>query len=260
MSKPSRPGPLVPSVAHALAILRLLGTTGEALGVNAIARRLGLGPSTCFNILKTLLAEDMVTFDAETKLYKLGLGTVGISRMALNSDAVVAAARPIMSKLAVKFDAAVALWRPTGRDRVTLVHLAEGEAGTRIHMMVGQRQPIGGGAIGRALMAAAAVPGERLVEVFGAVRWQRPLNFDQYAAQIQDVRKHGYALDIDQFLRGITTAAAAIPGNGDAVYGLSASMFSGRHDKAALRNVGEAVAAAARAVAVQPAGLQEPAG
>src|SRR5207253_5995145 len=42
----------VPAVRRAVAILRLLGKSETALGVNAIARALGLVPSTCLHILR----------------------------------------------------------------------------------------------------------------------------------------------------------------------------------------------------------------
>src|SRR6185312_13270609 len=42
----------VPAVTRAVAILRLLGLSEEALGVHAIARALTLIPSTCLHILR----------------------------------------------------------------------------------------------------------------------------------------------------------------------------------------------------------------
>src|SRR5437879_210573 len=64
----------VPAVTRAIAILRLLGKTEAPLGVNAIARALGLIPSTCPHILRVLVAEELVSFDAKTKLYNLDAG------------------------------------------------------------------------------------------------------------------------------------------------------------------------------------------
>jgi hypothetical protein len=45
----------VPAVTRAVAILRLLGRSEEALGVHAIARALTLIPSTCLHILRVLV-------------------------------------------------------------------------------------------------------------------------------------------------------------------------------------------------------------
>src|SRR3546814_3853501 len=43
----------VPALTRGLAVLRLLGRSEEPLGVNAVARQLGLVPSTCLHILRS---------------------------------------------------------------------------------------------------------------------------------------------------------------------------------------------------------------
>ena len=60
---------MVPAVSRAAAILRLLGRTAEPQGVQAIARSLNIIPSTCLHILRTLVIEELVAFDPNTKLY-----------------------------------------------------------------------------------------------------------------------------------------------------------------------------------------------
>ena len=79
-----RLSPRVGSVTSTIAILRLLATVDQPIGVNAIARRLELTPSSCFNILKTLVEEDFVNCDPETKAYSLGGGVIAIARRALD--------------------------------------------------------------------------------------------------------------------------------------------------------------------------------
>jgi DNA-binding IclR family transcriptional regulator len=62
-----RPDSKAPAIARAAAILRLLGKSDVPLGVNAIARELGLVPSTCLYVLRALAEEELVAFDADTK-------------------------------------------------------------------------------------------------------------------------------------------------------------------------------------------------
>ena len=243
---------LVPSVTQAAAILRLLGKGEDALGVSAIARRVGVSPSSCFNILKTLVEEDLVGFDPTTKRYAIGLGVVRLARQALSRDAVLIAARPTMQQIAGEIDAAVALWRVTSGDRLTLITLAEGESAARIHMAVGQRQPIGGGATGRAVLGAAGVTGAALRTVFDVVRWQSPPDFSRYAEDVAAVRVGGYAVDVDHMFRGITTIAAAVVGAGQrADYCLSISLFSRRHGEGEIRDIGRQLASAAAKIALE---------
>jgi DNA-binding IclR family transcriptional regulator len=226
------------------------------LGVTAIARRLGLSPSSCFNILKTLAGEELVTFDSESKHYGIGLGAVEIANRALAHDAVITAVRPAMRRLASQIDATLGLWRVTGDDRLALIDLAEGGSATRIHMAVGQRQPAACGATGRALMAGLDLDAARLAAAFERVRWQQAPTFPEYVAQVDEARRRGYAFDVDQMLKGITTIAAAIPNPGGAVrFCLSASVFSRRHDAAELRHIGELLSAAAGGINAKTRGL-----
>src|SRR5258708_38632456 len=72
----------VPAVKRATAILRLLGARAEPLGVNAIARALGLVPSTCLHILRALVADGLVAVDLG-RLYRLDAGLAAIARRML---------------------------------------------------------------------------------------------------------------------------------------------------------------------------------
>lgn len=252
MTLSAEPKSVVPAVTNAAAILRLLAAADQPAGVNAIARELGLRPSSCFNILKTLAAADLVAFDLTTKRYVIGLGTVDLARRALAREDVIVAARPVMAALATRLDAAIALWRVVGgEERVTLVALAEGEAVTRIHMAVGQRQPAAGGAVGRAVMARLNPQTPRLRAAFDSVRWHRTPDFADYQQDLRLAQARGYACDIDQILQGLTTVATPIgDGAGVVRFCLSASMFSGRHDEAALGRIGEMLVTEGRDIAV----------
>ena len=64
----------VKPVVNAIRILRLLSQAGRPERAVDIARQLDINPSTCFNILRTLAAEDMVEFNAMSKRYSAGLG------------------------------------------------------------------------------------------------------------------------------------------------------------------------------------------
>ena len=52
-----------PAISRAAAVLRLLGKSDAPLGVQTIARELGLVPSTCLYVLRALVAEEFVSFD-----------------------------------------------------------------------------------------------------------------------------------------------------------------------------------------------------
>ncbi|QJQ31511.1 helix-turn-helix domain-containing protein [Sphingomonas lacunae] len=242
-----RPPTKVPSVSHSISILRLLGKSGESMGVTAIARALDLSPSSTFNLARTLVAEGLVDFDEATKTYRIGLGSIDFARMALRGDTMVAALRPVMERLAERHDAAIGLWRAADSGRLLLLALAESEAATRIHMAVGQRQPVGAGSTGRALLAARAADATTLRAAHAGVRWPSALDADSYVSQVHEAARLGYAVD-DQWLNpGIVTVAAVVPEPGAPPrYCLSASLFAGRHDASGVAAIGRDIMAEAR--------------
>lgn len=240
----------VGSIVQAVAVLRHLGAAERGQGVTAIARQLGISPSSCFNVLKTLVAEDLVSFDPAAKTYALGLGAADLARVALGRDAVLKAARDPMGDLAERFDAAVGLWRVTARERLILVALSESEAATRIHLVIGQRQPATAGATGRAVLAARGVDDATIAAAFALVRWQQAPGERDFVRQVNEARRRGWALDSDQINRGITTVASAICDVPTSPrFCLTASMFTGRDTPAELRVIGEAVRDVAAKVA-----------
>lgn len=236
---------LAPAVTHAITILRLLGRATEPMRLTAISRATGISPSSCFNLLKTLTSEGMTDFEEETKSYRLGLGAVDIARSALRNDAVLLAARGTMRELSSRHDAAVALWRATDMTRATMIALSESEAATRIHMAVGQRQPIAAGATGRALLARFADDVE-IETHFHGVRWERPITFPEFRSQIERARELGFGADVGQYNSGVTTVACALADpDHRAHYGLSISIFTGSRDEAGIALIGADLRAAA---------------
>ena len=234
--------PPVNSVVQAVSVLRHLGSLPEGQGVTAIARAVGISPSSCFNILKTLVAEDLVGFDPVTKHYALGLGAIDLARNALGRDAVVRAAQGPMAQLAERFDAAIGLWRVTERHRLMLAALAESEAGTRIHMVVGQRQPEAAGATGRAILAMRGLDDEEMVRAHAGIRWQNAPSVSEYSRQVREAEQRGWAIDTGNIHHGVTSVSAPICDmHNRPRFALSASTFTGRETPEGLAVIGEAV-------------------
>src|SRR5271170_8455218 len=75
-----------PAISRAAAVLRLLGKSDGPLGVQSIARELGLVPSTCLHVLRALVAEEFVSFDPDIKRYSLEAGVLTLARHWLRRD------------------------------------------------------------------------------------------------------------------------------------------------------------------------------
>src|SRR5262245_1929467 len=93
-----------PAISRAAAILRLLGKSDAPLGVQSIARELGLVPSTCLHVLRALVAEEFVSFDSDTKRYSLEAGVLTLARHWLRRNRFNDMAQPVLDRIAQTFD------------------------------------------------------------------------------------------------------------------------------------------------------------
>ena len=237
---PAKKTPRVGSVSATISILRLLASGEQGLGVNAIARRLKLTPSSCFNILKTMADEDFVHFDPVSKAYSLSGGVIAIARRALDPGSAFELIRARAEELAQRRSVTIGLWRVERRRRIMLVGYVAGATTMRIHLTVGQRLPLLMGAVGRCIAAVEGLDGEALARGFAELRWQEPLPLAVYRAEVEETRRNGWGLDEGHFIRGVTTLAAPVLDAAGSVSScISATMFSGQYPPEAFPDIAE---------------------
>jgi len=221
MSSPVR------SVVQALSIIREL-SKGPSLTLSEIAQNCDISPSSCLGLLRTLAGEGVLELTAG-KRYTVTSGwrnALGIGKDPMAN--LISRAKPLLVKAARDWRATLGLWRVVAGDRMQLVILGESPAPTRIHMVEGQRQPIGMGALGCAIAAMQRVSPDELSRRHASVRWERPYSFDEFTAAIAQATKRGWAVDNGRSYPGITSVAVALPKTSpSACLCLSASVFAG---------------------------------
>lgn len=231
---------LVGALTSGLSITRYLCATGSRAGVSRIARDLQLNPSTCFNLLKTLVHEGIVNFDATTKTYGIGLGLVELAKGAIEQATYARLVHPHLRAIAATHGVTATLWQRTSGERVVLVDRVDSGAVVRVHMNIGQRLPMYIAALGRCMAAHSGLDRAGLRQRFDALRWEDGPSFEEYWKGVQEARTRGYALDTGNYVKGVTTASAAVvDASGDAVMALSAVGFSGSLSRADLQTLGE---------------------
>ncbi|BAV63695.1 IclR family transcriptional regulator [Sphingobium cloacae] len=240
----------VRSVSQAFAIIRLLAE-GRPLSLSDIGRSLGLSPSSGLNLLRTLVEEGIVERDAQGKRYQLAQAWSRFDALREGgAQGVVDRSRPLLARFARTHDVSTALWQLVPGGRLRLVAYGESAGPMRIHLTEGQRQPLGGGAVGRALAAAQEVDDEELERRFSTVRWQSALSFAEYKEQVRNAALHGFAVDDGYAHAGICSLAVAMP-HLRTGFGLSASIFARSRDEKGLSDLGEALIRLAGAPAFQ---------
>ncbi|WP_312595859.1 IclR family transcriptional regulator C-terminal domain-containing protein [Brevundimonas sp.] len=239
MSEPKSDVPKAPAVAAAIAILRHLASQSTPVGLTAISRAVGLSPSSCLNILRTLAADAFVFFDPDTKDYTLGLGSIALARRALDPAGAMDIARSDLRRMALEHEVTSSLWRLAPNERLVLVGFEESLATTRVHLTIGQRLPQYLGAMGRCIAAYSNIEGAEFIPHYEALRWHRDPGLTAYRAQAAEVRARGWAIDIDNFMQGVTTLAAPVLDRaGNVRFCVTSTTFSGQNDDAGLNRIG----------------------
>ncbi len=88
------------AVRHTAELLRRISESRKPLGINELARRIGIDKSSVSRLVATLEREYLVTRDPGTGRVSLGLGLVAIVAPALADLGIESAVRPVLSELA----------------------------------------------------------------------------------------------------------------------------------------------------------------
>ncbi len=206
----SAAGKQVGAVVNAVAILRYLAAQPAPVSNLRIARDLQLNGSTCFNILRTLAGEGVVSFDPGSKAYMLGPGLVELASGALDQVGYLRIVHPELEQLTTRWSVTTTLWLRVSRSRVLLVDLSQAGSVVQIHMRVGQRLPILVGALGRCMAAHADFSPDELRSMYASLRSDSLVPFEQFLDEVEEAKRVGYAVDRDHFVRGITTISSAV--------------------------------------------------
>jgi DNA-binding IclR family transcriptional regulator len=244
----------VPAVTRAAAILRLLSRSEAPLGVQPIARALGLVPSTCLHILRALVAEELVAFDPRTKRYGLASGVVALARGMLRHDAFSNLAQPVLDALATRHGATAIGVEAASLDHIVVVAISRPGQALRLQVQLGSRYPALISATGRCVAAFGGHPWPMIEKRFAALRWQNPPTLAEWRADIAATASAGYAVDEGRYIAGVTVIAAPVMRGGGVSHALVMVGVSEQLRRIGLSGIGEELRAEAAALALRLAG------
>ncbi|MCJ2188069.1 IclR family transcriptional regulator [Novosphingobium beihaiensis] len=199
-----------PAISRAAAILRLLGKRGAPMGVQAIARELGLVPSTCLYVLRALVAEELVSFDPDTKRYTLDAGVLTLARQWLGRDRFSDLAQPALDRIAREFGLTTLGVQIFGLDRIIVTAMSQSGEAFQLSAQVGSRFPALVSATGRCIAAFGNYAEKDLRPRFDALRWDEAPTWEEWQAQVAEARETGVAVDAGHYISGVTVIAAPV--------------------------------------------------
>ena len=198
-----------PAISRAAAVLRLLGKSDAPLPLQAIARELGLVPSTCLYVLRALVAEELVSFDPDTKRYALEAGILTLARQWLRRNQFADLAQPVLDRLSQQFGATMLGVQIMGLDHIVTVAVSQG-TGFQLNVLVGSRFPALISATGRCIAAWGNYPEAELEQRFAKLRWEEPPSFAEWQEQVAQTREQGLGIDEGNYIAGVTVLAAPV--------------------------------------------------
>ncbi len=243
-----------PAISRAAAILRLLGKSDAPMGVNAIARELGLVPSTCLYVLRALAEEELVAFDTDTKRYRLEAGVLTLARGWLKRDRFADLAQPGLDRIARDFGVTCLGVQIVGLDHIIVVAKAEGGTNFQLSAQIGSRFPALISATGRCIVAFGNYSPAQIEARFKTLRWDEAPAYEEWLAQVAQAQERGYGVDDGNYIAGLTVVAAPVAqANTRPSHALVSVGISSAVKRLGLDAVGEALTASAMAVATQMA-------
>ena len=244
-----------PAISRAAAVLRLLGKSDVPLGVHSIARELGLVPSTCLHVLRALVAEELVSFDPDTKHYSLEAGVLTLARHWLRRNRFTDLAQPVLDRIGQTFDVTVLGVHIVGLDHIIVVSLSQSGQNFQLSTQIGSRFPALISATGRCIAAFGDHSDAAIEARFKTLRWDEPPTLDEWKAQVSQTRAQGFAVDAGNYISGVTVIAAPVwKTRANLSHALVAISIGGALKRAGLPKLQDALLSAARTLSSQLCG------
>lgn len=233
----------VRAVERALDIL-LCFTQTRKLGLTEISSQIGLHKSTVHRLLTTLEEKGFVTRDDATEKYSLGLKIWELSQHLSQEDDPAVLLKPQMEMLRDQLGETVSLYVRDGMERLRIGAVQSDQAIRRV-APVGARLPLYVGASSKVLVAYAddAIQNRVLL----SPDWPASLDRDEFARQLSQIRKQGFATSYEERELGAASVSAPIfDRDGAIVAALSISGPVSRLTEQKLVELGEPVVKVAR--------------
>ena len=195
--------------------------------IGAHSAATGLHKSTVHRLLSSMCVRGYVQRDAATSIYRASMRLCELSSYIVDNLDMVEIVRAPLEELGSQTEETVHLAMQEGRDIVYLHKVERGSGAIRMFSRIGMRRPLFCTGVGKAILATWPDDEVRAVWQQSDVRpWTEHTIVDEQAffAEIEQVRRRGYAVDDEENELGVRCIAAALPDySGRATYAISLS-------------------------------------
>jgi IclR family acetate operon transcriptional repressor len=251
-ARPPRP---VASVARALRLLEELRDAEHGLGVNELARRIGVNPSSSSRLLATLEASGFVQRDETlpTRPFRLGLALVTLADRVLSRLDLQTLARPLLVELMERTGETATLSLPGEREAITVDSVPSRQSVVSMARL-GRPSVSHATAVGKVMLAFGGTPLPRERDLT-ALTERTATNRVQLAAAVTATRAQGYGTVFGEREPDVNAIAAPVfdrTGALAAILGIQAPAARLKDPARVLPVLREAAAALTRALGGVP--------
>jgi DNA-binding IclR family transcriptional regulator len=207
-----RPSYKAPAISKAFMVLKTVAEASQPLGIVKLAERLGFSKSTTHGIVHALLREGALTKGQGSRHLYLGPTLADLVFSTWHPADVAKQAQPIINDIRDRINETV-FFGTRIRHRVTINAIAEAPKSLKLSASVGTTLPLLAAAVGKAFLAHASIDQvERIIDKEGLPCFTQHsiVDKDTYLAELEQVRRQGYALDKEEYIAGIRAVAVAL--------------------------------------------------
>lgn len=201
-----------PAVHRAFNLLRILAHSGSPLRLSEISKQLGCSKSTTHGLVHALVREGALRKLDNGGGYYIGTTLADLVFSDWNYFKINQAARPIINALRDASEETVFLGAELG-NRVLIMLTSESGEAIKISARPGTTIPLFAGAVGKVFMACREEDKVRqLLKISGMPKYTKKTiaSVQAYLSEIAKVRHQGYAIDDEEYIKGVRALAVAL--------------------------------------------------
>ena len=206
---------IIQSVDRALQILDCFAGLIQELGITELSTKMGLGKSTIYGLVNTLLMSGYLEQNPENKRYRLGLKLFELGSIVQGRMDIREIAKPYLRELSGQFHMTVHMG--IYRDgEVVYIDKMDSPDTRIIYSQVGKRAPMYCTGIGKAIFANMEkneIDHLLNIQKREALTYNTLLNQEQIIKELQIVKLQGYAIDNEEVELGLRCVAVPIYNN-----------------------------------------------
>lgn len=212
-------------------LLDVLALHPDPTPLKQVAQESGLHPSTAHRILGAMAQSGFVERE-EGGTYRLGIRLLELGSLVKSRISLRETAMPAMLRLHALTGESVNLGIRDGDEIVYVERTSSGRSAVRVVHIVGARAPLHTTATGKLFLAAMGSEGVRDYARHTGLPASTPASITDLPAlekELDKVRRHGVAFDLDEVEPGVRCIAAGVhDDSGELIAGLSVSTPSER--------------------------------